>query len=48
MLSYEFTKSNEELKAQLERIVEMSKERNEKDNITVLAFRVGDDEWDYE
>lgn len=48
MLSYEFTKSNEELKVQLEKIVEMSKERNEKDNITVLAFRMEDDEWDCE
>ena len=48
MLSLESTKSNEELKVQLEKIVEISKERNEKDNITVLAFRKGDEEWDFE
>ena len=48
MLSSNRVFSDDSLKKQLEKIVEMSKERQEKDNITVLGIKLEDDSWDLE
>lgn len=48
MLSSNRVFSDDSLKKQLEKIVEMSKERQEKDNITVLGIKLEDDQWDLE